>query len=208
MQLSNIRALYPTFKNIFERHLKDAKFDGVPMKGRNFRDLKLGVISLWCLLDEHKRLRRETRSALFQALVVERNFQQALNLLPKRSYSLTRWFSSFWSDSREGEPFRYEMNRTAAHMSDSNFLRRLESSNDEDILSVAQNAKVLAQTELASLIDAVVKTMTHDVLAMQQDLCGRQVQLQLENEERDVLKTSLVEFIREINNKLAKGQNS
>jgi hypothetical protein len=43
--------------------------------------------------------------------------------------------------------------------------------------------------------------MTHDVLAMQQELCGRQAQLQVEKEEREVLKNALVDFIREINKK-------
>ena len=212
MQPSNIRALYPEFENIFETHIKYPRFNGVPIGGRRFRDLKLGVISLWRLLDEHKSLRRETRSSLFQALVREHNFQRALNLLPKRSHSFTRWISqgisSFVFNPSEEESFRYEMNRTAAHTSDSQFLERLENTDDEDLRSASQNAKALAQTELSTLIGAVVKAMTQDVLAMQQDLCERQVRLQTENEERQVLKHILVEFIREINKKSAKGQKS
>lgn len=74
IQLSNVRALYPTFENIFERHIKDAKFDGVPMKGRDFRDLKLGVVSLWHLEGDDKHMSPERRSALIQALV-EHYFQ-------------------------------------------------------------------------------------------------------------------------------------
>jgi hypothetical protein len=208
MQLSNIRALYPTFENIYERHVKGAKFDGTPMKSRSFRDLKLGVVSLFHILDEHKRLRPETRSALFQALVVEHDFQQALNLLPRRSSILTRWLSSFWSDTGEDESFKYEMKRSAAQISDSQFLQALESIYDEDLRSVTQKAKALAKKELSSSIDAVVKTMTHDVLTMQQELCGRQAQLLVESEEREVLKSALVDFIREINKASTKGLNS
>ena len=208
MQLSNFRALYPAFERIFEKHIKDAELDGVPMKSRNFRNMKLSVISLWRLLDEHKRLHRETRSALFQALVVEQDFRRASNLLPKRSYGFTRWISSFWSESGDDESFRYEMTRTAAHVPDSQFLRELESTGVEELQSTTQDAKALAQTELSSLIDAVVGAMTQDVLAMQQDLCGRQAQLLAENEERGVLKNVLVEFIREINKKSANGRNS
>lgn len=208
MRLSNLRALYPPIEDIFEKHVKDAKFDRVPMKSRDFRDLKLGVISLRHLFDEHEGLRQETRSALFQALVIERSFQQAFKLLPKKSNAITRWFSSFWSDKSEEESFRYEMRRAAAHVSASQFLQQLESADSEDLLFVAQNAKTLAQTELSSSIDTVATSMTHDVLVMQQDLCEGQVQLQVAKEEREVLKNALVEFIREINNKSAKGQNS
>ncbi|KAF8267057.1 hypothetical protein EI94DRAFT_1731643 [Lactarius quietus] len=209
MQLPNIRTLYhPTFENIFEGHVKDAKFDGVPMKGRSFRNLKLGVISLCNILDEHQRLRRETRSALFQALVIDHDFQEALSLLPKKSNILTRWISSFWSDARDDESFKYEMKRTAAQVPDSKFLQDLESIDDEDLKSAAQKAKVHAERELSSSIDAVVKAMTNDILVMQQDLCGRQTQLLVEKEERDALKIHLVDFIREINTMLSKSQNS
>ena len=178
------------------------------MNRRTFRDLKLRVISLWRLLDEHKSLRRQTRSALCQALVFENNFQRALNLLPRRSPTPNRWISSFMSNPSGGESFRHEMRRNAAHFSDSQFLQELESTDDKDLRDAAQKAKHFAQIELSSLIGAVVKSMTKDVLAMQQDLCGRQAQLQTENEEREALKNILVEFIREINKKSAMGQNS
>lgn len=209
MKLSNICALYPTLNSIFETRVKDAKFDRVPIKARNFRDLKLGVISLLRILDKYKRLRRETRSALFQALVVEHNFQQAFNLLPKKYNVLPRWaLPWFWADTREAESFRSEMRTFAAQLSDSQFLQDLESTNDEDLRPAAQEAKALAQRELSSSIDAVVENLTHDVLVMQQNLCARQAQLQLDNEERGVLKMALVEFIREINKQSAQGQNS
>lgn len=202
-----MHALYPTFETIFARHIKDAKFDGVPIKSRSFRELKLGVVSLVHILNEHKRLRPETRSDLFQALVVEHNFQQAVSLLPRRSSILTRWISSFWSNTGEDESFKYEMKRTAAQISDSQFLQEIESTDDEDMRSAAQRAKSLAERELSSLIDGVVKTMTHDILIMQQDLCGRQAQLLVENEEREVLKSALVDFIREINKASTKALN-
>ena len=210
MQFSNIRALYPTFENIFEKHIQDAKFDSVPTKGRDFRHLKLSLISLWHLEREHKSVRRpgETRSALIRALVVEHDFQQAFQLIPfqlirKTTNAITRWF---WSNP--GESFEHDMKEKASQVSDSQFLQQLESRNDEDLRSAAQNAKVLAQTELSSSIATVVKTLTQNVLEMQKDICGRQVQLQSEHDEREVLKNVLVEFIREINRKSARGKNS
>lgn len=204
VKLSEIRRRYPKFKDIFKKHIQDAKFDGAPIKSRSFRDLKLGVVSLLHILDEHQRLGSETRSALFQALVVEHNFQQALNSLPRKSSILTQWISSFWSDTGECESFKSEMKRSAAEISDSKFLQNIESIDDEDLRSAVQKARGHAKRELSSLIDAMVKMMTHDILIMQQDVRGRQAQLEVENKEREVLKTALVGFIREINKTSAK----
>ncbi|KAI9455179.1 hypothetical protein BJY52DRAFT_1224795, partial [Lactarius psammicola] len=208
VRLPDIRAQYPTFESIFEKYIKDTGFDDVPSKGRDFRALKLGVLSLWRLQSEHQHMRPSLRSALIQALVFGHDFQQAFQLIQTRSNFFVRMISSFWSDPSGVESFKNEMRKTAARVSDSQFLQQLEGVNDEDLRIVAQNAKALAQTGLSSSIDAVVKKITHAVLAMQQDICGREVQPQVENEEREVLKGALVEFIREINKKSAKGINS
>lgn len=212
MQFSTIRALYPTFENIFEKHIQNAKFDSVPSKGRDFRHLKLSLISLWHLEREHKSVRRpgETRSALIQALVVEHDFQQAFQLIPfqlirNTTNAITGWF---WYNPRGGESFEHDMKKKASQVSDSQFLQQLESHNEEDLRSAAQKAKVLAQTELSSSIATVVKTLTQNVLQMQKDICGRQVQLQSERDEREVLKNALVEFIGEINRNSARGEFS
>ncbi|KAH9165762.1 hypothetical protein EDB89DRAFT_2008009, partial [Lactarius sanguifluus] len=199
VRLPDIRAQYPTFETIFEKCIKDARFDDVPRKGREFKALKLGLISLWQLQSEHKHLGRESRSALVQALVYGRDFQQAFQIIQKRSNVVVRFISSFWPDSSGAEAFKNDMKKTAAQFSDSEFLQHLESINDEDLRLAAQSAKALAQTELSSSIDAE---------AMQQDLRGREVQLQVENEEREELKGALVEFVREINKESVKGQNS
>ncbi|KAI9443933.1 hypothetical protein H4582DRAFT_2125919, partial [Lactarius indigo] len=208
VKLSGIRALYPEFEGIFRKCVKDAKFDDVPRKSRDFRALKLGVISLWHLLEQNKRLRSETRSALFKALVNDHNFQQAFQVLPKKSI-VTRIISSFsrsiswsiWSgaDPKVEETFKNEMKQAAAQIPDSQFLQQLESTNEDDLRSAAQDAKAIAQSELLSSIDTVVEKMTHAILAMQQDTCGRSLHFQIANEEREVLNNALAEFIREIN---------
>lgn len=183
MELSTIRVLYPTFDSIFDRRVKDAKFDSVPVKSRDFRALKMGVISLWHLQGEYRRIRPETRSALIQTLVIEHDFQRAFQL------------------------FKHEMKNVAAQVPDSQFLRQLEDCNDEHLRPAAQNAKALVQTELSSSIDTLVQTITQDVLAMRQDLNWRQVQLQVANKEREALQTALVDFIRDVNQRPAKGKD-
>ncbi|KAH8993667.1 hypothetical protein EDB83DRAFT_2304539 [Lactarius deliciosus] len=209
VKLSDIRALYPEFEGTFEKCVKDAKFGDVPRKGQDFKALKLGVISLWHFLDQNKRLRSETRSALFKALVIDHNYQEADKILSKRSNALSRWFWSVW-DPKGEESFQIKMKKTAAKVSDSQFLQQIETqcTNDEEFRHVVRIAKTLAQTELLSSIDAVVKKMTRVVLKMQQVNCGRSVQLQVENEETGVLNNALVEFIREINKQSVARQHS
>ena len=207
MRISTLHELYPMFENIFYQHVKNAKFYGVAMKSQAFRNLKMGVISLWRLQRKHKHIHPEIRSRLIQALLIEHDFQRAFELTQKMASILSpsRWW---WPDPNGGEKLKHRMRSAAADISDSDFLQQLESTNDEDLRSATQNAKPLAQTELSSSIDTIVQTMTHEVLGMQQDLCGRQVQLQVEYEEREVLKNAFVDFIREINKKSVKGQNS
>ncbi|KAI9437151.1 hypothetical protein H4582DRAFT_2058133 [Lactarius indigo] len=207
VRLSDIRAQYPTFESIYEKRINDTRFDGVPSKGRDFKALKLGVLCLWRLQNENKHMRPDTRSALIQALVVENNFQKAFQLFQRRYSTFARTFASFWFGSSEGEAFKNQMKHYAAQVSDSQFMQLLQRADDEALRSTVQQAKALAQTELSSSINTVLKTMTRDVLTMQQDLYGREVQLQLENEERETLKGALVEFIREINKKSAERKN-
>ncbi|KAH9026661.1 hypothetical protein EDB84DRAFT_1589144 [Lactarius hengduanensis] len=201
VKLSDIRALYPEFEGTFEKCVKDAKFGDVPRKGQDFKALKLGVISLWHHLDQNKRLRSETRSALFKALVIDHNYQEASKILSKRSNALSRLFWSLW-DPKGEESFQIKMKKTAAKFSDSQFLQQIETqcTNDEDFRHVVQIAKTLAQTELLSSVDAVVKKVTRAVLKMQQVNCGSTIYLDhigVEEERNHPLGTSVAccEFI-------------
>ena len=208
IQLSDIRTLYPRFESIFEKHVKDAKFRSIPSKGTDFKTLKLSLISLWHLQNKHKLTHPETLSALIQALVVEHDFQRAYKLILKQSSFWDRCVSLIRPDSGGVESFKHETKECAGKVSDSEFLQKLEGINDEDLRSAAQMAKALAQTELLSSIDIVVKKLTHAVLAMQREVRGKDAQLQVEKEEKEVLNNGLVEFIREINKKSDGWQNS
>ena len=212
MQPADIRTQHPTIEKIIERHIEDAIFDYVPTMSSDFKVMKFGVITLWQLLGENKHLRREARSALFKAFVVEHDFKKALEQLPAESNFPARWISSFWSYLRNGEfkeeLYKKEMRKAVALVSDSQFLQQLESTDDEDLQSVLPTAKALAQAELSSSIDTVVKKVTHVAMATQQDTCGRDIQLQVESEEKEVLSIAFVEFIREINKTSVGGQHS
>ena len=177
LRLSDIRALYPNFESLFQKHVKDARFDGVSKRSPEFKALKLGVISLWSIEEKHGRQRPATRPALVQALLVEHDVQLAWQLLegaeqntndPAWSLALCRLVRF-----QRGGIFKNQMKTAAANLPDSQFLQRLESTDDKDLRSTVQNAKALAHKELSRSIDTVVNNMTHAVLAMQQDHCKR-----------------------------------
>jgi hypothetical protein len=208
IRLADIRAVYPDFESVFAKHVKDARFNGIPSRSRQFKALKLGMISLWRLQSENRRMRREARSELIQALVVEKDFQGAFQVIQRSSSIFTRVYSLFRSDPSGAELFKIEMQKHATTVSDSQFLQMLEKTNEEDLRSAAQTAKSLALTELLSAIDGVVEKVAKAVLIMQQGHCERRIRHQVETEEREVLAVALVEFIREINKKSAGGENS
>jgi hypothetical protein len=193
--------------------VKDARLDGVSKRSQEFKALKLGVISLWSIEEKHGRLRPAARPALVQALLVDHNIQLAWQLVEgmeqntNGSNMVTR-IVSYWSGSRGEENFRTQMKTAAANLPDSQFLQRLESTDDKDLRSTVQNAKALAHKELSRSIDTAVNNMTHAVLAMQQDNCKMAVHVEVDNEEKKALNNSLLEFIREINKKSAGQRNS
>ncbi|KAH8986573.1 hypothetical protein EDB86DRAFT_2954862 [Lactarius hatsudake] len=213
VHLSDIRLFYPAFESIFQKHVKNAKFDGVLKKSLDFKALELDVLSLWHLQEKHGHLRPETRSALVQALLIEHDYQRALGLLEvahgsANGSSVIPCSVSSLSGSRGAESFKNQMTTAAANLPDSRFLERLESAQDEDLRSVVRSAKTLAQRELSYSIDAVVDEMTHAVLMMQQELCRINIQVQVEKEERKALDDALVKFVREINERSAGRGNS
>ncbi|KAF8260139.1 hypothetical protein EI94DRAFT_1897819 [Lactarius quietus] len=213
LRLSDMRALYPKFQSLFQKDVKDARFDGISKKSPEFKALKLDVMSLWFLQEKHEPLPPAKRSSLVQALLIEHNAQLALQLLEgtevntNGSGMVTR-FVSYLSGSSGEEYFKNQMKTVAANLPDSRFLERLEKVEDEDLRSTIQNAKALAHKELSRSIDTAVNHMTHAVLAMQQNHCKIAVQAEVDNEERNVFDDALVEFIREINKKSAGQRNS
>ena len=208
-RLSDIRALYPNFESLFQRHVKHACFDYVPRKSEEFSALKLSVISLWYIEEKHSHLPPATRPALVQALLVKQNVQLAWQLVEAEQDELTRTLS-YWSSSSRREHFRTQMKTAAGKLPDSQFLQRLENTDDKDLRlhSTVQNAKALAHQQLSRSIDTMVNKMTRAVLEMQLDHLTRTVDAELDNEERKAVRDALVEFIREINYKSAGQRNS
>lgn len=214
LRLSDIRTLYPNFESLFQKHVKNARFDAASRRNPEFKALKIGVISLWHLQEKHGHLRPVTRSALVQALLVEHNVHLAFRLIEDAEKNFNQGSStvtpivSSWPGSMEEEYFKTKMKTAAANLPDSQFLPRLENTDDKDLRSTVQNAKALAYKELSRSIDTAVNNMTHAILTIQRDHGTRIVQVELDKEERNVIRDALVEFVREINKKSAGQRNS
>jgi hypothetical protein len=199
--------LYPDFDDIYQRHVKDAKFKTI--RGQDFKSLKEHLALLYHLLEKNQNLGSETRTELIQALISERDLRHAQKVLPKCETNKKSGVGAFFSlatsillpglQDTDGESLQKEMKKITNGFSDSDFLLKLKNVHDEDLQSPIQQATALAHTQLSSSIDAAVKKMTPIVLRMQQDHCKKAVKLEIEAEERKLLGDALSKFICEIN---------
>lgn len=198
--------MYPDLDSIYQRHVKDTKFDVV--KGSEFKSLKKRLAFLCHLLKEHPGLAPDKRTELIHAFLSEDDLRHAQQVIPKSDKSKDTgkpsFFSKFtavlsWSKGTDEESLRKEMKKVASDISDSNFLLELKGMEEEDLKAAIEEAEKLAHTQLASFIDLAVNKMTHPVLKMQQDECKKSVRHEVETEERKVLDNARVNFIQDVN---------
>ena len=158
------------------------------------------MVAVRHLLDKHRNLPTETRALLIQVLL-KGDFHSAQNLLFKtdgaKGADSGGWGSLFAGGL--GDRLNRDMRMLAGNISDSQFLLDLNGISDTDTRAAIQEIEALAHAQLATVIDATVKGITRNVLAMQVDSCTRSMQHEMESEGRKSLKSALVEFIRDIN---------
>ena len=158
------------------------------------------MVAVRHLFDKHPNLPSETCSELIQTLL-KGDFHRARNMLPKtdgkKSADSGGWGSLFSSGS--GQNLDRDMRMLAGNISDSQFLLDLNGISDKETRSAIQEIESLAHARLASTIDATVKAMTRNVLAMQLESCTRSMQHEMEIERRKSLSTALADFVRDVN---------
>ncbi|KAI9453845.1 hypothetical protein BJY52DRAFT_1225384 [Lactarius psammicola] len=173
VRVDNLRHIYPDFDIVYQRHL-ERKFDSI--KGADFKFLKERLLLVRHLLGKNPDLDPGKRAELIQALL---------------------------SEESEEDVLKKEMRKIAGAVSDSQFLLGLKSIEIEGLQPAIQEAETLAHTSLSSSIDATVKTMTHAVLNMQQDICKKEIQKDGQTKEARALSDALIDFIRDLNAKSA-----
>ena len=205
-RVDDLRQLYRDFNSVYKRYVEEAKFDVV--KGRDFKFLKKRLTFICHLLKEHREIAPKKRAELINALLSEHDLRHAQEVINKsdknKEPGKTSWFSTFtsnfpWPKVTDEESLRKEMNKIANDISDSEFLLGLEGIEDEDLKDPIHGAVTLANTQLASLVDATVNKLTHAVLRMQQEECKKNIQHEIETEQRKVLDGALANLIQDVN---------
>jgi len=197
-RVNDLRQVYRDFNTIYKRHIEDAKFDVV--KGHGFKFLKRRLTFICHLLREHRDITAKKRTELIDALFSEDDICDAQLIINKsEKTTVSRKTSRLLLKFTEEESLRKEMKKIANNISDSEFLLELKDIEDEDLTNPIQEATVLAYTQLASSVDATVRKLTHAVLKMQQDECKKNIQHEVETEQRKALGGALVNFIRDVN---------
>ena len=205
-RVDGLRLLYRDFNDVYKRHVEDAKFDVV--KGRDFKFLKTRLTFICHLLREHRDIAPKQRTELIDALLSGDDLRQAQQVVHKseknKEHETTPWFSAFtsilaWPKDTDEEALHKEMKKLANNISDSDFLLILKGIEDEDLKDPTQEAVAIANTQLSSSVNVTVKTLTHAVLRMQQDECKKNIQHDIETEQRNALGGALVNFIRDVN---------
>ncbi|KAI0250860.1 hypothetical protein BJV78DRAFT_1282923 [Lactifluus subvellereus] len=213
MRFSDLEALYPDFPNLYQKHFRGARFDNALRRDSHFESRKLRLISVRHILDKHQDLRPETRAELTQTLL-RGDFHGAQLMLPmtedtRRLNNVITWaVGALFYPPSGAESLRGEMRILSSGVTDSQFLHDMKNVENEDLRPMIQEVEGLAQNQLASLIDATVKSMTRAVSAMQQEHCRRSIQHEVESEERKLLNNALMEFIQQINTQSAGQRDS
>jgi hypothetical protein len=213
MRFSDLEALYPDFPSIYQKHFRNARFDNALRRDSHFESRKLRLISARHLLDRHQDLHPETRAELTQTLL-KGDFHGAQLMLPmtedsRRSNNVVTWaVGALFYPPSGAESLRGEMRILSSGVTDSQFLLEMKGVENEDLQPMIQEVEGFAHSQLASVIDTAVKSMTRAVSAMQQEHCRRSIQHEVESEERNLLNNALMEFIQQINTQSAGQRDS
>jgi hypothetical protein len=205
MRHSDLESLYPDFRTVYEKHFNDARFDLALRRDPDFESRKLRLHAVLYLLEKNQCLDTRAREEVIRTVLTEGNFRRAQQALPrtdekKRSSTSVWGVGSLFSASASYEDsLEKEMRTSAARVPDAQFLLMIKREGNKGLRPVIDEVEALADIQLASSIDAVVKTMTRAVLAMQQEHCERAVQHEVESEERKSRGKVLVTFIQDIN---------
>jgi hypothetical protein len=107
--------------------------------------------------------------------------------------------SLFLPSPSGGGPLKREMKSLAAGVSDSQFLLEMKDVDDEVLRPMIQEIEILSHSLLSSKIDTTAGTMAREVVSIQHEVFRRNLQHEIESEERRLQSEALVAFIRTLN---------
>ena len=207
--LADLELLCPGFQKIYDKHVRDARFHNLLKRHTWFETRKLRLISIQMLLTRYQSLSREILIEVIRN-ILKGNFESAQQTLLKTDRG-TRRYGSFSdtfgfllsgsSRSRGDVSLKETMKILAARTPDSQFLLQIENLEDSDVdtQSLIREVQDFAHATLMSSIGATVETMTHALLAKQQEICKQSVQDEVNADEKRTLREARNEFIQMIN---------
>ncbi|KAF8490084.1 hypothetical protein F5888DRAFT_1808365 [Russula emetica] len=204
MRLSDLKASYPEFQEIYRNHFQGARFDTVFRRDGDFGARKLRLVSVQHLLGKHQRLRRKKHAKLVQSLL-RGDFNSAQRILgePKRPsivFTLVATAVGACPPSPSNdETLKGEMKSLSARLSDSQFLLEMKDVNDEVLQPMIQEIQALSHSLLSPLIDTTVGAMARAVMELQQDVFRRNIQHDIERDEMKRRDEEFAGFVRKLN---------
>jgi hypothetical protein len=190
---------------MYRTHIQKARFDKVLQSNSNFVSRKLRLITIRYILEKLRPIHPEMRIDLIQSVLFEGNFGRAQQILTKvedkkLSNTGTRGIGSrFHGPVGSEDSLKRDMKNLAASVPDSQFLLDVKKIGDKEMQTVIKQLDDLVYEQLGSSIDKIVKTMTRVVLDMQQQRCEKSMQHEVEIQEKNLLRSALTVFIRDIN---------
>ncbi|TFY82538.1 hypothetical protein EWM64_g1473 [Hericium alpestre] len=221
-RLLKLFSIYPNMHAMYSREFQEAKLHDISEK--DYLRLKQRFLILQILLPAYRDLDAQATRELVDKIISARDTRTVEWVLDgyidsaERSTSVTK--SSFgrfgsaasevWSRFRGSKPSTFrrghdwvkEAQQQSSSMKDSDFIQNLGNSvSDEAILTnIKDQIKAIAQVYLSRVIDKLVKKISDQAFAIQQEECKRAIQKQV-SARRDVAKSRLrSNFIAEINN--------
>ena len=193
-------SIYPEAKITFLDAMSPENIDN-GMKGTDFHFKKKRLLILLYILKSYPNLTtRQTRS-LRDAVLDNKDNQNALNLL--KSFSKgekAKWNLVFRrrSDAKE-EAMWKSANDYATSVSSSRFLSYVLTFPATNYLhDAAVKSEEAAYTCLRTYLDSQVTAISQKILSFQIEESNKQIRLEVENEMQEELKDSRIEFVRKV----------
>ena len=202
MRLSDLKASFPDFQEIYRSHFQAAKFNTVLRRDTDLEVRKLRLVSVRHVLGKYPRLLPERRTQLVRSLLRGDfdNAQSILQAQKSKSLSFVSALTSvFLPSPSDGGSLRREMKSLAARISDSQFLLEIKGVDDEVLRPMIQEIETLSHSLLSSIIDTTAGAMACAVVAMEHEIFRRNLQHEIETRVRRLQSEALVAFIRELN---------
>ena len=210
-QFSTVTKLYPNIGELFEKTIRDADLKHI--KARDFKPNKerLGIIQF--LLDRRKDLDQTTCRKLIE-LITKDHLSQVRDILDGSSRTdpteakpmLKKLLESITpaiftdKDVSPSQKLIDEAHSTAVHISDSDFLQRLDdiSEDDETLKTAIAETKNIAQGYLKSIISKLLKKLVHVALRIQQEDCIKQIRREVSIQAKRDTERFRREFVHKI----------